>query len=77
MLSERREKIYKNIYKNEGNTEKENNGYVVFNWNIHKTVMEKRADRLKDDWLTPRRQKPVFDKRAFGQTNEQQRHFNE
>ncbi len=38
MLSERREKIYKNQYKNEENTEKENNGYVVFNWNIHGTV---------------------------------------
>ncbi len=37
MLSERREKIYKNKYKNEENTEKENNGFVVFNWNTHGT----------------------------------------
>jgi hypothetical protein len=36
-----------------------------------------RADSLKDDWYFLRRPKPVFDKKDFGQTNEQQRHFNE
>ncbi len=35
------------------------------------------ADSLKDDWSLPKRSKPVFDKRGLGQTNEQQRHFNE
>ena len=32
---------------------------------------------LKDDWSLNRRSKPLFDKRDLGQTNEQQRHFNE
>jgi hypothetical protein len=36
-----------------------------------------RADSLKDDRTLLRRSKPLFDKRDFGPTNEQQRHFNE
>ncbi len=36
-----------------------------------------RADSLTDDWSLSRWSKPVFDKRDLGETNEQQRHFNE
>jgi hypothetical protein len=43
----------------------------------HPALEISSADSLKDYWYLPRRAKPVFDERDLGQTNEQQRHFNE